>query len=280
MNPSNTFVINLDKDTERLKKVSKLLDNNFTRFPAIKGRDLSPEEIKKETNFFCRYFLCNHAIVGCALSHLRLWERLIHDPDHDFYVIFEDDLVKVNKDGIDTIINNHLDKLEYDYINLYCFSSFNYKCRHWVNDPDIKICKTISPFSTAGYIIHKKGAENLVHKFKDNIVYHIDFSIALFQYLCKDFKLYRATPDLILPSFTESNITNFIGSPLNYLLELMLGKGIRWILSVPVVIINMKYQVPLYFFLVLILLFLSRKYKYLFLFFYMELLFCVIPILH
>ena len=44
------FVINLDKSTERMAKISKRLDEleiPFERMPAVYGADLSQEEIDK-----------------------------------------------------------------------------------------------------------------------------------------------------------------------------------------------------------------------------------------
>ena len=35
-------------------------------------------------------------VMGCALSHIHLWNNLINDKDNDFYVIFEDDIVFCN----------------------------------------------------------------------------------------------------------------------------------------------------------------------------------------
>jgi GR25 family glycosyltransferase involved in LPS biosynthesis len=54
------YVINLDKDTDRLTKITKKLDpNKFIRIPAVYGKeidlnnndDITPIKKKNETNF-------------------------------------------------------------------------------------------------------------------------------------------------------------------------------------------------------------------------------------
>lgn len=70
MNKDNTYVINLDKDVKRMNNMKKLLNNNFIRFPAVYGKNLSNDELNKNITTLCKYLLCNHAIVGCALSHI------------------------------------------------------------------------------------------------------------------------------------------------------------------------------------------------------------------
>ena len=37
-------------------------------------------------------FSMKPAVVGCALSHIKLWQRLVDDKENDYYLIFEDDV--------------------------------------------------------------------------------------------------------------------------------------------------------------------------------------------
>lgn len=276
MNKNNTYVINLDKDVKRLENTKKLLNDNFTRVSAIYGKDLSQNEIDKNITKICKYFLCNHSMVGCALSHIKLWEQLILDNSNNYYVILEDDLNYINKDLLDKLLDN-LDKIDYDYINLYCEMCGSYSCDD-INIDGLKLCKTIFPLTTAGYIINKKGAQKLVNIVKNNIMYHIDFTIALTQYLYKDLKIFVTKPNLVRPSTNDSNINNKILTPLLFLLNTINFSKLKWLLSVPVFTINMRYTIPLYLLLIIIFLVIFKN-KYFLIFLYIELLFCIYYIL-
>lgn len=37
-------------------------------------------------------FNFNKGVIGCALSHIHLWNKLINDKENDFYIILEDDI--------------------------------------------------------------------------------------------------------------------------------------------------------------------------------------------
>lgn len=273
MNKSNTFVINLDKDKKRLNNIEKLLNNNFTRFSAIYGKNLSKNEINNNATNICKYFLCNYSIVGCAMSHLNLWQKLIDDETNNFYIIFEDDLKFIDTELVNKLVDN-LNNLDYDYINLYCEFCGSYDCELEIEN-NFKICKTIFPLTTAGYIINKKGAKKLVSKLKNNISYHIDFTIALFQYLHSNFKILRTTPNLVEPSTLDSNINTSIVSPLFFLMRKCKYTKLSWLLLVPVFTINMRYNIPIYLLLLVILLIVFRKNKYIYLILTAEIIFCV-----
>ncbi|MCD1632872.1 glycosyltransferase family 25 protein [Martelella mediterranea] len=90
-----TLVINLDRDTERLKRIEALLaerDVAFTRVPAVDGRLLAPDEIAA----VCAYptpvsIRLQPGEIACYLSHIKAW-RLLLDSDEDCAAIFEDDI--------------------------------------------------------------------------------------------------------------------------------------------------------------------------------------------
>lgn len=277
MNSNNTYVINLDKDVKRLENTRKILNDNFTRFSAIYGKDLPQDKLDKNITKLCKYILCNRSIVGCALSHLKLWEQLISDNSNNYYVILEDDLNYINKDLLNKLVDQ-LDKIDYDYINLFCEICGSYSCDD-INIDGLKLCKSIFPLTTAGYIISKKGAQKLVNIVKNNIMYHIDFTIALSQYIYKDLKVYVTRPNLVRPSTNDSNINNKIMTPLLFLTNRLNFSKLSWLLSVPVLTINMRYTLPLYLFLIIMLLIIFRKNRYILIFLCVELVFCIYYIL-
>lgn len=89
---SKAFFINLDRRIDRLEHVNKSLPFSAERFPAIDAKNLElNEEIKKIFGKNLQKF--TKAEIACALSHYKLWKRLISDKDADNYLILEDDAV-------------------------------------------------------------------------------------------------------------------------------------------------------------------------------------------
>lgn len=93
------FVINLDKSTERMAKISKRLDEleiPFERMPAVYGADLSQEEIDK---YYCPELNKKNyrrplglGEIGCYISHIKAWKAII-DRGLSCALILEDDIV-------------------------------------------------------------------------------------------------------------------------------------------------------------------------------------------
>ena len=79
------YVINLEKDTERLETITtSLVSQNieFQRFNAILGSTLKEDSrITKPCNIFC-----TDGMKGCALSHRTLWENIVEN-DYKYSMI-------------------------------------------------------------------------------------------------------------------------------------------------------------------------------------------------
>ena len=92
-------IINLKKRSDRREKMEiklKNIDiNNYDFFEAIDGKELTstPELFSL---FKMNDFKYKKGVMGCALSHIHLWNNLVNDKDNDFYVILEDDIVFCN----------------------------------------------------------------------------------------------------------------------------------------------------------------------------------------
>jgi len=93
-----TFVINLDKNPDRLASMKRQLDAfgiEFERFPAIYGKNLTKAELRRCYNRF-RSILVNGkpmqlGEIGCALSHALVYKRMIEE-NIPVALIFEDDV--------------------------------------------------------------------------------------------------------------------------------------------------------------------------------------------
>lgn len=85
------YVINMDKDTERLKRFDeqmKRLQISYTRVPGIIGADVG---VHDNLSGFCNRF-CTAGMKGCALSHRAAWEDMLKNR-YENIAIFEDDAI-------------------------------------------------------------------------------------------------------------------------------------------------------------------------------------------
>jgi len=87
-------MINLERRADRKVKIVELFKKNGVKeyeiVKAVDGLKLEPlMELKKlfEGNDFGN----RRGVIGCALSHLKLWRELIEDKQNSYYIVFEDD---------------------------------------------------------------------------------------------------------------------------------------------------------------------------------------------
>lgn len=94
----HTWVINLDRAPQRLARIGARLDElglPWTRFPAVEGRSLSPQEqaaVMDAQEFGRRHGMTPTAgELGCYLSHVRVLQAFLAS-GHDLALILEDDV--------------------------------------------------------------------------------------------------------------------------------------------------------------------------------------------
>lgn len=92
------YVINLDSAQERMQKMDKQLkaiNVNYSRIQAVKGTDLTPEEIASEysSDLNKKYFRADLSVgeIGCYISHKNAWRKMVEE-NIEYAVILEDDL--------------------------------------------------------------------------------------------------------------------------------------------------------------------------------------------
>ena len=96
----NIYVINMDKSKDRMVKMisqQSKIGMDITRVSAIVGKDLTTEEIKKQTTTFCRYF-CTRTMIAIFLSHKASWQKMLDNGDK-YAIIMEDDCELHNNFG-------------------------------------------------------------------------------------------------------------------------------------------------------------------------------------
>ena len=240
----NVYVINLERSRDRLNNIDSNLKKyniNYKRFNAIDGKNLSLDIINNNTTLLCRYFLCNRSLIGCALSHITLWEEISKQEDK-WHLILEDDIEFSNN----TI--KFLKKLEESsiinedniIISLSCIGPL---CTELSYNSSSEIIQPIFPLGTPAYLITKNSAKKLYEYFINNkINYHIDFQIA-WNHNNLGIKYLTIEPAVV--NLSDNNST--IGPQSMYILANILNylgfNRLVWHLSVPLITINLSFSI-------------------------------------
>lgn len=168
-----SYVINLDKDTERYSKVDKYYKHSdlssvpLLRYTAVVGKNVRPKQwLTDDALNDLHHIVTNgyrthhHQLtpggIGCFLSHYNLAKQLLSDKSGiDAYIVFEDDtaipknILAHLQDSYTKVPN------DWDYIMLYTIRATG-------DQENEKINRLKSFWGMNGYIINKKGAQKLV----------------------------------------------------------------------------------------------------------------------
>lgn len=202
------FIINLDKDVERLSNAYKQLDKyefkNYEKFTGIYGKQLSIDEINDNTTTIGKLF-ASRSMIGCALSHIRIWEKIVKE-NINLSLILEDDFIC--KDDFKNKLNNVLLKAPKDYHIIYlssCLIQNKYLKFYNIND---YFYKQIFVVQTLSYIITLEGAKRLL-KYINKVTYHIDIDICFKSNIhYKDINIISVKDPLVYQTFENSNNTD------------------------------------------------------------------------
>jgi len=249
---SEIFVINLDRDSDKLHKVQQEFTKqnlHFTRFPAVDGRKYlqeTPDEIKnQEIEYMCQKF-CTPSSIGCFLSHRRIWEKIVKDKI-PITLICEDD-VFFSKHFKDFDLIWQEVPMDWDMVYLGCLGACNpnqnYSVLSWLfswmgNNPDRgrKITERIfvpdCPSGTHAYALSYEGACKLLDIIK-KVTFHVDVTISR---RAKNMNIYAIYPDLIYQKISVVQSSTAGNRPvlLNTLLDKLYidnkGTSLAWMLS-------------------------------------------------
>lgn len=170
-----TKVVNLDKREDRWTKFKELSEKNgfvnYERFSAVDGYSLSPTPELKHL-FRKNDFNYRKGVIGCALSHKKLWEELVED-DADYYLILEDDIefcdnfVKKLESVRGQLVDNPSDVIYLGYsVRKQYFDKDYYR-----NDDDPYVRRFEEKYKFLGgtfaYIVSKEGAKKLLAILKE-----------------------------------------------------------------------------------------------------------------
>lgn len=162
--PFPIWVLNLERSKDRRKYMEEQLQKlnwQFEIIPAVDGKCLGPDELK--------YYSTQQAIktikremtpgeIGCALSHAKMWERIVAKSIEEV-LIFEDD-AKIKKELIDVLEVRHEFPEDWEFIN------FRTDVKKIPFGPPVcakyRVCHFQSYANrTCAYFINLKGAKKL-----------------------------------------------------------------------------------------------------------------------
>jgi len=165
-NDVEILVINLDKDTDRLNKITKNLSpNTFTRIPGVYGKET---DFTSYTNiFWLSHYIAPKSALGNSMSHKRAMNYFLQQSEKEYALILEDDAVPMNNNYMEEVVEaiqnapSNWEIIKLDYVPNFNLNNYN----------------RLPSLILTAYIINRKGAEKKVN---DLTIYHIDIEWAFF----------------------------------------------------------------------------------------------------
>jgi len=200
MNPfvNKIYLINMDKDKYRLELAKKELDKHnllFEHFSGIDPKIYDKNKLKKYVTPKCE-ILCPYGVIGCGISHIKIWENIIKN-NYKNTIIFEDDIILHSKFNIK--LEKIIAELPNDYDILY-LGSIGLDDRNIKKDILSELLRTYRsiigvlnnkvstnkyikipeyPLGMHGYMISNEGCKKLLKYFNNiKLSTHIDYMIA------------------------------------------------------------------------------------------------------
>jgi len=164
-----TFVISLESETGHARRTRLFKQcaeaglQDVERIHGIDGTTLV--DPKNHTTSWCGY-MCPPSVVGCALSHMKTWHRMLEDETLDAALILEDDAVLV-PDFVDRM-TQALANVPTDYHVLFLGTGLS--LRH---PPRQGISKLSYVTDMHAYILSRRGARYLTDHIT-KVRHHID----------------------------------------------------------------------------------------------------------
>lgn len=190
----DTWVLNLDKRTDRWTKMEKLINENELnafRIKAIDGMTFNFEnymdlfslrDFRLRTKNPYQTHQYKKGVLGCALSHYKMWESMVQNKNlnnEDYILIIEDDCNFI--DNIQIYINSLLDELKFKqwdicYLGYTDYSPLDDDKEEGENLIKLSGSKRMRGGGTFGYFLTKSGAKKLYNLANDrNIQQAVDW---------------------------------------------------------------------------------------------------------
>ena len=200
------YIINLDKDIERLNNSYKQLNKyniiNYERYPAVYGNDCNTYELSTYTTDIGK-LIASKSMIGCGISHINIWKKIVNERINKC-LILEDDFIL--KDDFLNKFNNIIDKTFIDYDMLFLTNNIIHNKNLKLYNIDDNFYKQLFISQTVGYIITLKGAEKIL-KYINKVSHHIDVELCISSILY-NFNIISVKEPLIYQTFDTSNNIN------------------------------------------------------------------------
>ena len=194
------FVVALERDGERRRHIAAALEREGVAaelFPAVDGRDLDSEALAglARRGELAPAFAAglNHGQIACALSHLRVLER-IRERGHARALVLEDDADLVP--GFQAELAERLRQAPAGFDLLYLFSSPHPASDLRAIDGCAVWRRAVYPLGTVGYVVSRQGAERILELVRP-VYFTIDDMLAE-QIAAGRLAAYGATPALVV----------------------------------------------------------------------------------
>ena len=204
-------IINLKKDTERLKIIQQNIPLKFYNiFNAFNGNNIEQNinGIEYFNEFKKLKTKLNNGQIGCFISHLLLWKKMIDENIEYMFILEDDALFSCEFNRIYNYIQKNIDKYNdgilylggrfdnnfkpinkdfYKHINQYIYK-YNHSIQNLNNWDNKEYDRT-----TLSYIISNKVANTLFNNYKSFIHSPVDFYLINI-YLNKLIHIYNSNP--------------------------------------------------------------------------------------
>ena len=202
---SNMYIINLDRDYEKFNSLKRDLDKNnynYTRFSAIDGKTISPNN-KTLKKYFGNYKVkYSNGQKCCSLSHLSVWNKIMKS-NTKYNIIIEDDVILPK--NLYEKINICLKQLpiDWDFLFLGGNKIIGKKYSRNIIKPlkkSNKNKKVDGNYGTFAYVINSKNIKSIINdskKLTEHIDVHIQFNLG------KKYKIFFTSPQIIKHNYNS-----------------------------------------------------------------------------
>ena len=204
---NNIYCINLKKSKQRYNTVVQQFNAqniNINRFEAVDGFNLEKQTLL-DKNIISPNLKFNSAVIGCYLSHLKLWNQLKKN-NIKYAIIIEDDIILSEgfKENLKNILETQMPS-DFDIVYLGGNRICGSKIKKNVIKPDIHKCKKKN-VGTFAYIISQKAYLFLLEKCNKPIEKMIDHTIRNY---FNELNVYYIVPQLINHDYTIESIRRY-----------------------------------------------------------------------
>lgn len=197
----NIYVLTLENST-RYKVLEEYLNSQgikFNTFYGINGKEMNKNDYKEYITNSCMA-MCSNSLIGCALSHIKIWEMISKDPN-SINLIIEDDTF-VNFAELNTVLDSLIQVMNNDKTGIIQLTSWTLFKKGKIELGNYTLYNNKIHFTLGAYLISGRVANILKKAIK--IDYHIDFMLNTIN----NFNNYSISPKIAAQrGWNDSNIS-------------------------------------------------------------------------